>query len=84
MREETTPGNSELAFARMVLALERTIMAWIRTAISMISLDFTIYKFFQEFKYTNDGEQRLLTPGVVGMVMILFGWVALELDQVQT
>ena len=40
----------------------------------MISFDFTMYKFFQEFKYTNDGEQRLLAPAVVGMVMIPFVW----------
>ena len=36
-----------LALDRNRLAAERTLMAWIRTALSMISFGFTIYKFLQ-------------------------------------
>ncbi len=36
-----------LALDRNKLAAERTLMAWIRTALSMISFGFTIYKFLQ-------------------------------------
>jgi putative membrane protein len=36
-----------LAVDRTWLAHERTLMAWVRTATSMISFGFTIYKFFQ-------------------------------------
>jgi putative membrane protein len=41
-----SPGD-ELAVDRTFLAHERTLMAWIRTATSLISFGFSIYKFFQ-------------------------------------
>jgi len=34
-----------MAAMRTALAAERTLMAWIRTALAMISFGFTIYKF---------------------------------------
>ena len=87
MPEENKPvpqlSNTDLAFERTMLAHERTLMAWVRTAISMISFGFTIYKFFQELSKSQDGEKRIFTPRVVGMVMILFGLLALSLAQVQ-
>ena len=36
-----------LALDRNRLAAERTLMAWVRTSLSMISFGFTIYKFLQ-------------------------------------
>src|SRR4051812_6305578 len=66
-----------------MLAHERTLMAWIRTAISMISFGFTIYKFFQEINKTQGGQERLLSPRIVGMIMISFGLLALFLAQLQ-
>jgi putative membrane protein len=36
-----------LALDRTRMASERTLMAWVRTALSMISFGFTIYKFLQ-------------------------------------
>jgi putative membrane protein len=76
-------SNTDMAFERTSLAYERTLMAWVRTAISMISFGFTIYKFFQEMKETDTSHQRILTPRIVGMVMILFGLISLLLAQVQ-
>jgi putative membrane protein len=49
-------------------------MAWVRTATSLISFGFTIYKFFQAL---NDQQkvdpQRLLGPRGLGLVMISLG-----------
>ena len=73
-------SNTDLAFERTALAHERTLMAWVRTATSMISFGFTIYKFFQELK---GEDQRILTPRIVGMTMILFGLLSLLLAQLQ-
>ena len=44
-RNHATSG--ELAMDRTLLARERPLMAWIRTAFSMISFGFAIFKFFQ-------------------------------------
>lgn len=68
--------NTDLAFERTGLAENRTLMAWIRTAISMISFGFTIYKVFQE-SVREGGPERLLTPRIVGMMMIGFGLLGL-------
>jgi len=38
-------SSTELAITRTRLASDRTLMAWVRTALSMISFGFTIYKF---------------------------------------
>jgi putative membrane protein len=72
--------NENMAFTRTHLAAERTLMAWVRTAFSMISFGFTIGKFFQ---YLNEhevpghrmGEGRMLAVGliVLGLVSMLAG-----------
>src|SRR3954465_7966705 len=76
-------SNTDLAFERTMLAYERTLMAWVRTAISMISFGFTIYKYFQELTRTPEAQQRLLSPRIVGMIMISFGSLALIMAQIQ-
>jgi len=40
-------SNNELAMTRTLLASERTLMGWIRTALSMIGFGFTIGKLAQ-------------------------------------
>ena len=78
-----TLSNTDLAFERTALAYERTLMAWIRTAISLISFGFTIYKFFQEWRKTEQPVQTIFTPRIVGMIMILFGLIGLLFASVQ-
>ena len=74
-------SSTDLAFERTMLAHERTLMAWVRTDISMISFGFTIYKFFHEAN--REGDNTILTPRIVGMVMISFGLLSLILAQMQ-
>lgn len=76
-------NSNDLAFERTMLAQERTLMAWLRTATSMISFGFTIYKFFEETSKTPEAQERLLSPRIVGIIMILFGLLSLLLAQVQ-
>ena len=78
-----TLSNSDLAFERTMLAYERTLMAWIRTAMSLISFGFTIYKFFQEWRKTEQPVQSIFTPRIVGMIMILFGLIGLLFASLQ-
>lgn len=65
------------------LAHERTLMAWIGTAISLSTFGFTIYKFFQGVETASTISERMLSPRVVGMVMIGFSFVGLLLALIQ-
>lgn len=76
-------ANTRLAAERNRLALERTLMAWIRTATSLIAFGFTI---FQIFRYLSESERLAdpyLSPQLVGTVMIVIGITALILAWVQ-
>ncbi len=76
-------SNTDLAFERTMLAYERTLMAWVRTAVSLISFGFTLYKFFEEWRKTEQPVQSFFTPRIVGMIMILFGLLGLLFAEIQ-
>jgi inner membrane protein YidH len=77
------PNESTLlAVDRTRLAHERTLMAWIRTATSMISFGFTIYKFLEaqparERRFTF--MERLLDARNFATLMISVGLLGLFL-----
>jgi inner membrane protein YidH len=52
-------SGMDLSLRRTFMAQERTLMAWIRTSVCLISFGFSIYKFFD---YLAKAEQA---PGVV-------------------
>ena len=47
MNDPDLETSDILALDRTRMAAERTLMAWVRTALSMIGFGFTIYKFLQ-------------------------------------
>ncbi len=78
---EKINATTKLAVDRTRLAYDGALMAWVRTAISLISFGFTIYKFFQ---IEAAGKQY----GVVGatefsVLMIVFGLVSLLMATLQ-
>ena len=81
--EKHTLSNTELAFERTILAYERTLMAWVRTAVSLISFGFTLYKFFEEWRKTEQAVESLFRPRIVGMIMILLGLLGLLFAEIQ-
>src|SRR5882762_3429889 len=82
--ETAVPSNS-LAADRTRLAHERTLMAWVRTATSLISFGFTIYKFFEYVRQQGNTIQQgpLFGPREFALVMIGIGLTALFLATVQ-
>jgi putative membrane protein len=47
--EVHTTSDSHFSWIRTRLAVERTLMAWIRTATALIGFGFTIVQFFERF-----------------------------------
>lgn len=75
--------NTRLAAERTRLASERTLMAWIRTSTSLIAFGFTIFKFFQYLAEAEQVRRPVLSPWVVGMLLIVLGLVALTMAWIQ-
>ena len=68
--------RTDLAIKRSVNAVERTLMAWIRTALSMIGFGFTIYKFFQ-YLPSETTKVHPHAPRNLGLTLIALGTLAL-------
>ncbi len=82
---ELMDASTRFSFERTILSHERTLMAWVRTATSLITFGFTIYKFFQ---LEIGASVRPRSPQVVSarefaMIMIATGLVALSLAAIQ-
>lgn len=80
----TLDTGTRLAVDRTHLAHERTLMAWVRTATSLISFGFTIYKFFGfEAGKALVQPDQVLSPRVFAMIMIGTGLIALVFSAVE-
>jgi len=83
IRQKTNgvPDQTLLALERNYFSAERTMMAWIRTSISMIGFGFTLAKLFQSLAESNfflkGPAGRTWTPEGVGVVLIALGTVSL-------
>jgi putative membrane protein len=87
-RDEETikePSSNQLALERTMLAHERTLMGWIRTATSLITFGFTIYKFFQlELELENRPPLHdVIGPRQFAVLMISIGLFSLIAATIQ-
>lgn len=75
----------DLGYQRTRLAADRTLMAWIRTSVSMISFGFTIYKFFMYLRQSNliSGELTLHGPRNLGLMLVGLGTLLMGLAIVE-
>jgi putative membrane protein len=73
-----------LAMDRTRMAAERSLMAWVRTALSMITFGFTIYKFMQFIR--EEGQAAVAHPNAprnFALVLIGIGTFAVIVACVQ-
>lgn len=75
--------TTKLAFARTRAAYDRTMMAWIRTATSLISFGFAIFKFFQLELTQTLHEERLVGARDFAIVMVGIGLISLLMGGVE-
>jgi putative membrane protein len=83
------PGDvaTNLAMDRNYMAAERTLMAWIRTALSMISFGFTIGKLGQVLGTIEVkgfmGHSRMMSVESIAYFLVILGTVALLMASIQ-
>jgi len=65
---------------RTIMAADRTLMAWIRTALSMLSFSFTIYKFLEAA--TEKGGVHPNSPQQVGLFLAGVGTLSMVLGTI--
>src|SRR5499427_2111413 len=72
-------SDSHFAWLRTRMAAERTLMAWLRTAVSMIGFGFTIVQFFERFHEMAGVKAAALpeAPRYLGIMLIASGTLAL-------
>ncbi|WP_225207223.1 YidH family protein [Novosphingobium huizhouense] len=71
----------DLGQTRTILAADRTLMAWIRTALSMYSFGFTIYKFLQGMAQSATS-QAAHSAQLVGLFLAGTGTVSIILGTI--
>jgi putative membrane protein len=76
--------NDLLAIDRTRLAAERSLMAWVRTSLSMITFGFTIYKFLQFIRQQSTVPlPRPHAPRNLALALIGIGTLALIIAGIQ-
>jgi len=84
INQEGLKASDRLAIERTILAADRTMLAWVRTAVSLITFGFTIFKILQ---YLQEKAAVTIvkagTPRNLGIFMILVGIVPLLMAMIQ-
>jgi len=75
--------STKLALDRTLAAHARTMLAWIRTATSLITFGFSVYKFFDIFRREEGGPHHLIGARQFGMLLVSLGLAVLALATVE-
>jgi putative membrane protein len=84
IKTEDLKISDKLAVERTVQAVGRSLLAWVRTSLSLIGFGFTLFKFLQ-YLY-QEGAKELMrpqTPRNIGMFLIITGTIPLLLAIIQ-
>jgi putative membrane protein len=80
---ELAGQRTDMALVRTRIAAERTLMAWIRTSLAMISFGFTIYKFLQYIRESENAGLHVHGARNLGIALITLGTTALLVASIQ-
>lgn len=82
--EDGLPTNTpNLGAMRTMMAADRTLMAWIRTSLAMLSFGYTIYKILQELQDAGKLLPEDSTPRNAGVLLSVAGTAALIMGIVE-
>jgi putative membrane protein len=75
-------ASDHFAWLRTRLALERTIMAWLRTAVALIGFGFAIVQYLERLEQTPGARAAYLphAPRYLGLALISCGILALVIS----
>ena len=78
-------SDSHFSWLRTRMSAERTLMSWLRTAVSMIGFGFTIVQFFERFHEMAGvkAAQHPEAPRYLGLMLIATGTLALVIAVAQ-
>jgi putative membrane protein len=80
--EVRVTSDSHFGWIRTRLSVERTLMAWMRTSVSLIGFGFTIVQFFQRLNGTEGAAPALRpqAPRQLGLALIACGVLGLVIS----
>ena len=73
---------TDLGEMRTIMAADRTMMAWVRTALAMLSFGFTIYRFLEGIRAENQLTERNI-PQHVGLFLAGMGTLSIVMGTFQ-
>ena len=78
-------ADSHFSWLRTRMSAERTLMSWLRTAVSMIGFGFTIVQFFERFHEMAGVKAAAIpeAPRTLGLMLIAAGTLSLIVAAVQ-
>jgi putative membrane protein len=82
-RFEVRPtSDSHFGWIRTRLSMERTLMSWVRTGVSLIGFGFTIVQFFQRLADMPgvQAARRPAAPRTLGLMLIGAGVIAMAIS----
>jgi putative membrane protein len=80
--EVRASASDHFAWVRTRLALERTIMSWLRTAVALIGFGFAIVQYFEHLQQLPEARAAYLphAPRYLGLALISCGIFALVIS----
>src|SRR6266481_7760858 len=80
--EVRVTADSHFAWLRTRLALERTIMSWLRTAVALIGFGFALVQYFNHLQQIPGARPAYLptAPEFLGLALISCGTLALVIS----